>query len=105
MAMEAGMPIRIEGTEAHLEGDWTVSAVEENMDSLMLSLERIEAGGSKLLCIDCGQIGKADTCGLQLLTVWLLCARLRGVEPKLVNITANMRRSIRKSGLNSFTAL
>lgn len=102
--MEAGMPIRIEGTEIHLEGDWTVSAVEENMDSLMLSLERIETGGSKLLCIDCGQIGKADTCGLQLLNVWLICARLRGVEPKLVNITANMRRSIRKSGLNSFTA-
>lgn len=98
------MTIRMEGAEAHLEGDWTVSGVAENMDSLMLSLERIASGGSKQLRIDCGQIGEADTCGLQLLNVWMLCARLRGVEPKLVNITATMRRSIRKSGLKSFTA-
>ena len=97
------MTVRVEGTEARLEGDWTVSGVEKNMASLMLSLEQIEASGTKLVMIDCGLIDKADTCGLQLLNVWMLCARLRGVTPKLVNITATMRRSIRKSGLNSLT--
>lgn len=98
------MAVRMEGMKAHLEGDWTISGVEENINSLMLSLVQIEAGGSKYLSVDCGQLVKADKCGLQLLKVWLLCTRLRGVEPKLVNITKQMHRAIRQFGLDGLTA-
>ncbi|MGB9082477.1 MAG: STAS domain-containing protein [Desulfuromonadaceae bacterium] len=98
------MAVRMEGMEAHLEGDWTISGVEENIHSLMHSLVQIEAGGSNHLSVDCGELIKADKCGLQLLKVWLLCARLRGVEPKLVNITEQMYLAIQQFGLDGLTA-
>ncbi|MFZ2951268.1 MAG: STAS domain-containing protein [Desulfuromonadaceae bacterium] len=97
------MAVRMEGMKAHLEGDWTISGVEENINSLMLSLVQIEAGGSNHLSVDCGQLTNADSCGLQLLKVWLLCARLRGVEPKLVNITEQMQLAIQQFGLDGLT--
>lgn len=90
------MTVRLEGTEAHLEGDWTISGVEENLDSLLLSLKLLESRGERNINIDCGQIDVADTSGLQLLNVWMLCARLRGVEPKLLNLTQNMNLAIQK---------
>jgi len=98
------MAVRMEGMEAHLVGDWTISGVEENINSLMLSLVQIEAGGSNRLSVDCGQLINADKCGLQLLKVWLLCARLRGVEPKLVNITEQMHLAIQQFSLDGLTA-
>lgn len=80
------MMIRITGTEARLGGDWTLSGVIRNIDSLALSLQQIEPGIEKNLRIDCGQMNEADVSGLQLLNVWMQCARFRGVEPLLVNV-------------------
>lgn len=93
------MAVRTEDSEVHLEGNWTVSNVEANMDSLLLSLDMLKAGGPRRLNIDCGQIEEADTSGLQLLNVLMLCARLRGVEPKLVNMNNCMKLAIQKLGL------
>lgn len=98
------MAIRMEGSVAHLVGNWTESGVAENLDSLMFFLKLSEERGSKLLCIDCGRINGADTGSLQLLNVWMMCARLRGIEPKLVHVNDEMEMTIQKLGFTSFTS-
>ncbi len=96
----ANMTVRMVGTVAHLEGDWTMTGVAENIESLVLSLNQIEAIGEKSFQINCEQIEEADTSGLQLLNVWVECARLRGIEPQLVNVTDGMLRSINELGFS-----
>lgn len=59
------MTVRMEGRQAYLEGDWTASHVEENMNSLMRSLKQVETSGERGINIDCGKIDEADTSGLQ----------------------------------------
>jgi len=88
------------GTTVHLEGDWTMSGVADNLDSLVLILNRLESEGEKNIQINCAQIEETDTSGLQLLYVWMECARLRGIEPKLVNVTGHMQRAIRELGFS-----
>lgn len=97
------MAIRMEDSEAHLAGDWTESGITENLDSLILLLEQSEAQGVRHLCIDCRRLDGTDTGCLQLLNVWMMCARLRGVEPRLINVNDGMQLAIRKFGLTSFT--
>lgn len=92
------MTVRMVGTVAHLEGDWTMNGVAEHIDSLVLSLGQMESRGEKNLQINCKCIEETDTSGLQLLNVWVECARLRGIEPKLINVPNNMRRAINELG-------
>ena len=80
------MTICMIGAEARLEGDWTLTGVIRNLDSLAFSLQQLESGSKKNLKIDCGLMKEADICGLELLNVWMQCARFRGVEPTLVNV-------------------
>jgi anti-anti-sigma regulatory factor len=94
------MTVRMAGTVAHLEGDWTMTGVAHNMESLVLSLNQMESLGGKSLFINCGQIEEADSSGLQLLNVWVECAKLRGIEPKLVNVTDGMLRAINELGFS-----
>ncbi len=98
--MEAYMAVRMAGAEAHLEGDWTMTGVADNIESLVVSLNRMELEGEKSLYINCGRIEETDTSGLQLLNVWMECARLRGIEPMLVNVTDSMRRAIHELGFS-----
>lgn len=98
--MEASMAVRMTGTVAHLEGDWTITGVADNIGSLVLSLDQMESEGKKSFQINCGQIEETDTSGLQLLNVWVECARLRGIEPKLVNVTDEMHRAIHELGFS-----
>lgn len=88
------MTICMTGSEARLEGDWTLSGVTRNLDSLAQSLQQFEPGSEKKLRIDCGQIKNADISGLQLLNVWMQCVRFRGVEPTLVNVPERLRHSM-----------
>lgn len=94
------MSVRIAGTVAHLEGDWTMTGVADNINWLVLSLNKMESQGEKSLQINCEQIENTDTSGLQLLNVWMECARLRGIVPKLVNVPSGMRRAIHELGFN-----
>lgn len=80
------------GTEAHLEGDWTCTGAEQNIDSLAISLQQLESAQEEVLFIDCGQVQEADVTGLELLQVWLECARIRGVKPTLVNINERLQQ-------------
>ncbi len=88
------MTICMTGTEARLEGDWTLTGVTRNIDSLALSLQQIEPGSSKHFRVDCGQMKDADICGLQLLNVWMQCVRFRGVEPRLVNVPSKLKHAM-----------
>jgi anti-anti-sigma regulatory factor len=98
--MEAAMTVRMVGTVVHLEGDWTMSGVADNLGSLVLTLNQLESEGEKNIQINCEQIEETDTSGLQLLYVWVECARLRGIEPKLANVTDRMKRAIREFGFS-----
>ena len=88
------MSIRMIGTEAYLEGDWTLTGAARNIDSLTQSLQQIEFGKEMNLRIDCRQVSMADASGLQLLHVWMECARMRGVEPTLVNVPEKLRHAM-----------
>lgn len=88
------MSICMTGTGARLEGDWTLTGVTRNLDSLAYSLQQLEPGSDKNLRIDCGQIKEADISGLQLLNVWIQCVRFRGVEPTLVNVPERLKHAM-----------
>ncbi len=85
---------------AYLHGNLTHTGVTDNIiKSLAVSLQQIEADGEKKIRIDCGKIHSADMSGLQLLYVWMHCARFRGVEPELVNLSDALQRSMQNLGL------
>jgi anti-anti-sigma regulatory factor len=93
------MKITTEGTVAHLRGDLTHSGVTNNIINLLaISLQKIVSGGDKNILIDCKWIRSADISGLQLLYVWMHCARFRGVEPALVNLSDSLHLAIQKMG-------
>jgi ABC-type transporter Mla MlaB component len=94
------MNIHSKGTVAHLYGDLTHSGVTDNIiSSLAVSLQKIESRGEKNIRIDCGKIRSADINGLQLLYVWMHCARFRGVEPELFNLPDCLQQTMRKLGI------
>lgn len=100
-ALKGGtMTICEKGATRHLLGNLTWSAVNcRHIDALESSLERIAATGEKNIPIDCGRIGIADIYGLQLLYVWMECARSRGMELKLVNLSMSLRQAMSNLGL------
>ncbi|GAC1465304.1 MAG: hypothetical protein PVSMB11_00510 [Desulfuromonadaceae bacterium] len=94
------MTICMEGAIVHLQDDLTHSGMTHNIfNSLAVSLQQIEFGGGKNIRIDCGRIRAADISGLQLLYVWMQCARFRGVEPELVNLPDTLQQDMRRMGL------
>ena len=99
------MAIYSEGTVAYLQGNLTHSGVTQSIvNSLSASLQQIESAGEKYFRIDCSRIRAADISGLQLLYVWMQCAKFRGVEPVLVNLSNSLQRTMQRMGLgNCFT--
>jgi anti-anti-sigma factor len=90
----------MEGPVAYLKGDLTHIGVTRNIiNSLAVSLHKTESGAGKNIRIDCTKVRSADTSGLQLLYVWMQCARFRGVETVLVNMSDSLKRIMRKRGL------
>ncbi len=99
------MTICMEETVSYLLGDLTYSGVTHDIiDSLAASLQEIGIEGEKNFRIDCSRILSADFSGLQLLYVWMQCARFRGVEPELVNLPDCLQQDMQRMGLeNCFT--
>jgi ABC-type transporter Mla MlaB component len=88
------MMICMTGNEARLEGDWTLSGVTRNIDTLALSLQQLKSGDQKKLQVDCRLMEEVDIGGLQFLNVWMKCARNRGLEPKLINVPSRFRHAM-----------
>lgn len=94
------MTICMEGPVVHLKGDLTQSGVtHSNVDSLSISLRQIASGGEKNIHINCGRIRAADISGLQLLYVWMQCARFSGVEPELINLPDSLQQDMQRLGI------
>ena len=101
------MKIFTEGSVAHLQGDLTHSGVTDNIINLLAaSMQKIVSGGDKFIHIDCERVRTADISGLQLLYVWMQCARFRGVEPALVNLSDSLLQAMQRMGFdNCFTSI
>lgn len=94
------MAISMKGAVAHLRGNLTRYGVTHGcIDSLSVTLQQIESGGRKKIRIDCQRILSADFSGLQLLYVWMQCARFRGVEPELINLSAGLQQAMQTMGV------
>ncbi|HIJ88356.1 MAG TPA: STAS domain-containing protein [Desulfuromonadales bacterium] len=94
------MKIYTKGAVEYIRGDLTRSGIELNViNSLSHSLDKVSPERGYGLRIDCGGVRTADKSGLQLLYVWMQCARLRGVESELVNMSATMQNTIHAMGL------
>lgn len=94
------MNIYTKGTVAYLQGNLSHSGTTDNIiNTLSVSLQQVASGGEKILHIDCEKIISADISGLQLLYVWMQCARYRGVEPELINLPKILRKIMRRMGL------
>ena len=93
------MKIYKEETVAHLTVDLTQTGVIYNIVNLLaISLQNIVSGGYKKIRIDCKMMRKADIRGLQMLYVWMQSARIRGVEPELINLSNSLRQNMQKMG-------
>jgi ABC-type transporter Mla MlaB component len=90
----------MDGSTAHLQGDLTHSGVTQNIiTSLAVSLQKMESAVEKNIRIDCAKVKSADISGLQLLYVWMQCARFRGVGTELVNLSKALKKDMQKIGL------
>lgn len=87
-----------------LSGDWTISGVVNQVDSLSKSLEKLASASKKRIHIDCGRIDSIDMSGLQLLHVWMELVKMRGIETELLNMPDGMQQTIKRLGFgHSFT--
>jgi ABC-type transporter Mla MlaB component len=86
------------GSRVALRGHWNLSSVIRQIESLS-ALRQLESGGAERYSVDCAGIGSIDREGLQVLHVWMQCARLRGLKPELSNLPAGMVESIKRLGL------
>lgn len=83
-----------------LTGDWTIAGVVTQVDALSESLQKLSSEQHKQLHVDCACINNIDMSGLQLLHVWLQCAKMRGIRTRLINLPDDMQRAIRNLGLH-----
>jgi len=89
-----------QGNVEFLRGDLTRSGIGLNViNSLSHSLDKVSFRRDNRIRIDCGGVHTADMSGLQLLYVWLQCAKLRGVESELVNLSDSLQNTIHAMGL------
>jgi anti-anti-sigma regulatory factor len=93
------MVIYFKGSVAYLQGDLTYSGMTRGgIDSMAVCLRHIKSSGGKNMSIDCEQVRAVDANGLQLLGVWMECARLSGVEPILLNMPGNLQQALHTTG-------
>ncbi len=86
------MGVRVEGAEVMLTGDWNIAGMIGQIDILSETLQQMDAGGHKVLRVDCKELNSLDCHGLQILKIWLQCARYRGMEPQLRNLPEGLQR-------------
>jgi len=77
-----------------LSGNWTICGGLELVDLLSTTLNKMESGHHNKLYVDCAKIDSIDVDGLQLLHVWIECARIRGLEVKLDHLPLYMHKTI-----------
>ena len=94
------MEIRTIDTKFHLSGNWTITGVKEQLDSLSHSLINLTSSDNKYVQVDCEKIDSIDMSGVQLLKVWMEYASDRGIQAKLVNLSESMQQTIQQLGFD-----
>jgi anti-anti-sigma regulatory factor len=93
------MKKHIPNSMAHPEGNWTLKDMTSStIESLIVSLEKLEPGYGNYLRIDFNQITEVDGFGQQFLYIWFQCLKFRGIEPELFNLPAGLRKTFKKLG-------
>lgn len=92
------MAIRVQGTDLVLSGEWSIPGIMGHIDSMSNVLQEMNNQGMKSLRVDCGEIRRIDSEGLQLLKVWLQCAKIRGMQPALINLSEELQRLMLVTG-------
>ena len=82
-----------------LTGDWGITGVVKQLDSLTMTLKKLGPNQNIILHVDCTKINNIDMSGLQLLQVWKECAGIHGVEFRMLNIPDHMHKTIQSVGL------
>lgn len=82
------------GTGIKLSGDWTLSGLVHQIESLS-TLLHLECGLGETFHIDCSEISSVDMSGLQLLYAWMQCVSIRGVKPELANLPEGIQQAIK----------
>jgi anti-anti-sigma regulatory factor len=94
------MNMYMSGSMVHVGGAWTLDGITQlAIDSLIFTLQQIEVGNARRLLVDCRDVIAIDSTGQELLNVWMQCARLRGVEPELLNPPSKLRQVFQSFGL------
>jgi len=83
-----------------LSGDWSISGLMKQLDSLTDYLQKLELKQNEKLFVDCAKINVIDIDGLRFLKAWQEFARMRGVEYRLINLPAHMCAAIRTLGFD-----
>lgn len=86
------------GNKFRLSGNWTISGVESQLDSLSHSLIKLDSTSKELVQVDCEQINAIDMSGVQLIHVWMECASERGIHMKLINLPDIMQQTMQQLG-------
>ena len=86
------------GNKYFLSGNWTISGGVKLVDLLSTTLNKMESGQDNKLYVDCAKIDSIDVDGLQLLHVWIECARIRGLEVKLDHLPPYMQKNMQQMG-------
>jgi len=92
------MANHLDGTGIKLSGQWDLSGLVHQIESLS-ALYQLESGPGRKIRIDCSEIGSVDMSGLQLLYVWMQCVSFRGAKPELINLPEDMQLAIKRLGL------
>ncbi len=82
----------------HLSGDWTISGVDSQFTSLNKTLSTLSSSQNKILLADCTHIDSIDMSGLQLLYVWMECAKIQDITIQLINQPDSMQQCIHRLG-------
>lgn len=73
-----------------LAGDWTVEKIAEQRRFLAKAETSMKKEPDLPLAVDAGGVASIDTCGCQLLALWLRDVKQRGGRVKVKNITQEM---------------
>jgi ABC-type transporter Mla MlaB component len=94
------MKVYSEGTVTHLQGDITHAKITLSIINFLAEvLHMTTVAEGKTIQIVCDKIKSADISGLQLLSVWMQCARFRGFEPELINLPETLRKDMLRLGM------
>jgi anti-anti-sigma regulatory factor len=78
------------GLPAMLQGDWSGCAIAQQYIFLTEISGKCKNGMGEII-IDCSGINDIDRAGFQVLYLWLQCLYSRGIQPKIVKMSAKAR--------------